>query len=322
MSYATLVPSPYAGLGGDMFETAVRRAKLGAEVKLLTQQLYDLRLTDKEWENFGIIYSPKCDPVDGSTEAPCADWVKKAKKAITYKKEQARVAKHPKAPPPPPPLVMLAAIPPGSYPGVDAASVELRTRGTVGGGVPRGFASAAQVVRFMQCMNAKFPAGFPSQTKETRAAQIATARFHCALESGVDASSSSAPAADATLALLRPSIRINAAVLDRIKKSTAPTIPLLRLPSGLVKPVTEVEPSVAATATPATASPSTEAAAADEQERALFGLPPSTLLMGGVAIAAVAVAAFSLGGKRLSCHTRELSPAPTPTKATPVSALP
>lgn len=51
-----------------------------------------------------------------------------------------------------------SGIPAGMYPGTDAASTELRTKGTVGGAPPRGQSAMAGKM-FYSCMNAALPYG-------------------------------------------------------------------------------------------------------------------------------------------------------------------
>lgn len=184
-----------------------------------------------------------------------------------------------KPPPPPPPPAPLPAIPPGMYPGTDDRASEMRIYGTLNGAVPRGFRNADDVITFVRYVNEGLPQGLPAQSKWQREIALAGPRSRAFQRLYMDVNSASLPAADAGVAM--SSIRITPALAKALLTKKAPAIPIIRLPTGAVAPITAVPPAVAATSTPASATASTETAAAEKEST---GMSMSTMGMIGAAI--------------------------------------
>lgn len=72
----------------------------------------------------------------------------------------------------------LPAVPPGMLPGTTATDVELRTKGTIRGVVPRGTTALANVAKW-QCINSLLPGGAPAQTSAERSAYLSAAQNAC-----------------------------------------------------------------------------------------------------------------------------------------------
>lgn len=147
---------------------------------------------------------------------------------------------------PPKPADILSAIPPGMYPGTDDNASQMRIYGTVNGAKVRGF-TPDQLIQFLRCVNAKLPQGLPAQSKWQREIALGPIRYQCMIQVLKDPNAKDAPAADAVLALTQ--FRLTPAMLGKIAKATAPTIPILRLPGGVKVAASAAPPVLGATTT-------------------------------------------------------------------------
>lgn len=198
-----------------------------------------------------------------------------------------------KAAVPPAPSDILPAIPPGMYPGVDDHASQMRIYGTVNGAAVRGF-TPDQLVQFIRCVNGKLPQGLPAQSKWQREIMLGPIRYQCMIAVLKDPTAKDAPAADAALALTQ--FKLSPSALQKIARATAPAIPLVRLPGGVIRPVTSVPPAVASTGTTTGASATDAANAADANasgaDIVALGMTGTELGVAAAAVAAIVTVAY------------------------------
>lgn len=194
---------------------------------------------------------------------------------------------------PPKPADILPAIPPGMYPGTDDHASQMRIYGTVNGAKVRGF-TPDQLVQFIRCVNAKLPQGLPAQSKWQREIALGPIRYQCMIQVLKDPNAKDAPAADAVLALSR--FRLTPAMIAKVSKATAPVIPVLRLPGGLVTNAANSPPVLGATTTGTSATDIANQADANATgaDIVALGLTGPQLGMAAAGVVLVAGAAYAL----------------------------